>query len=313
MSYSKILVTGGAGFVGSHIVDRLISEGLEVTVLDNLSSGIIENIANKQVRFIKGDIRDYNLLTDITKNVDAVFHEAAIISVTQSIQNPFLTNEVNITGTLNLLKACLNNNVKRFIFASSAAVYGVTSTPEMNENMATNPISPYGVSKLTGEGYLRSFYNTYGLETVALRYFNIFGPRQAFNIQAQYGGVISIFLGRLCNNMPPVVYGDGEQTRDFIYIKDIVEANILALNSKKALGETINIGSGKRISINYLAQVLKELTGKTELKNVYTDTRPGDVKHGYADITKAKNLLDYKPTFSFEDGLASLVKWYLKK
>lgn len=318
MGYERILVTGGAGFIGSHIVDRLVNEDREVTIVDNLSTGLLQNIAeakarSKQIEFFKGDIRDYDLIKKVTKGVDAVFHEAALVSVTQSFKDPILTNDVNVNGTLNLLKACLDNGVRRFVFASSSAVYGKTSSPQMNENMATNPTNPYGVSKLTVEGYLRSFHMAYGLDTVALRYFNIYGPRQSFDIQSQYGGVIVLFLGRLLKDMPPIIYGDGEQTRDFVYVDDIVEANMLALNSKKATGETINIGSGTRTSVNSLANVLKKLVNKTTLENIYENTRLGDVKHGYSNINKARELLEYAPKYSLRKGLLGLVNWYVNK
>ena len=232
-SYSKILVTGGAGFIGSHIVDRLLNEGFEVTVIDNLSTGQISNLAHnldkKELQFVKGDIRDWSLVKKTMKNVDAIFHEAAIVSVPLSIQNPILTKDVNVNGTLNLLKACLECGVKRFIFASSAAVYEGSSSPQKNEDLSTNPISPYGVSKLAAEHYIRSFYKLYGLETTSLRYFNIYGPRQSYDKKSQSGGVISVFLNKLLENMQLIINGDGEQTRDFVYVHDIVEANMLAL------------------------------------------------------------------------------------
>ena len=182
----------------------------------------------------------------------------------------------------------------------------------MNESMAANPISPYGVTKLTVEGYLRSYHVAHGLETVALRYFNAYGPRQSFDIQSQYGGVIVLFLGRLLKNLPPIIFGDGEQTRDFVYVEDIVEANMLALKSNRADGETVNIGSGARTSINSLAKVLKELTNKTDLDNMYENARPGDVKHSYSDIGKARELLGYVPKYRLEEGLSELVEWYVR-
>ena len=314
MKPSRVLVTGGAGFIGSHIVDRLLSDGFDVTVLDDLSSGSLSNIARhkgqKEFRLVKGDIRDAKLVREALKGVDAVFHEAAFVSVTLSVKDPVLANDVNVAGTLNVLKASADLGVKRFVFASSAAVYGETSTPLKLEDMASVPMSPYGVSKFAAESYVRSFYRTYGLETVSLRYFNVYGPRQSFDLDCAYGGVISIFLNRLLRGMSPIVYGDGEQTRDFVYVRDIVEANMLALDSTKAAGEAINVGSGTGISVNRVAEVLKSLLNKTSVKNMYVDPRVGDVRYGYADITKAGELLGYRPTVSFEEGLRELVEWY---
>jgi len=313
--YSKILVTGGAGFIGSHIVDRLLTDDYEVTVVDNLDTGRLENIVHHQGRkefnLIKGDIRDFNLVKQILKDIDVVFHEAALASVTLSVKDPVLTNDINVTGTLNLLKASSDLHVKRFIYASSAAVYGHTSSPQKREDMTPNPTSPYGASKLAAENYVKLFHKLYGLETVSLRYFNVYGPRQRFDIQCAYGGAITIFTNRLLKNMPPIIYGDGEQTRDFVYIQDVVEANMLALNSKKAAGEVFNIGTGTNISVNQVAETLKEIMNKKNLKNEHADPRPTDIRHGYADTSKAKKILGYNPKFSIKEGLTELVSWYM--
>lgn len=314
---ATILVTGGAGFIGSHLVDRLLNEGFEVTVIDNLDTGRLKNIAHRQddkkFHFIKGDIRDFILVKEAIKDIDAVFHEAALASVTLSVETPIITNDINVTGTLNLLKASSDLHVKRFIYASSAAVYGDTPYPQKRENMAPNPTSPYGVSKLAAENYVKLFHKLYGLETVSLRYFNVYGPRQRFDIQCAYGGAITIFTNRLLKNMPPIIYGDGEQTRDFVYIQDIIEANILALNNKNAAGEVFNIGTGKNISINQIAAILKDKMNRKNLKNIYADPRPTDIRHGYADISKAKKILGYNSKFSIKEGLTNLVNWYVKK
>lgn len=314
--FQKVLVTGGLGFIGSHIVNRLLYEGFEVTVLDDLSTGKIESIAqnqpHKELEIVKGDIRDLNLVKKTMKGADAVFHEAALASVALSVQNPILVNDVNVSGTLNILKTAADLCVKRLIFASSGAVYGKTESPEKKEDDVLSPGSPYGVSKLAGEKYARSFFELYGLETVSLRYFNVYGPRQSHNLQAQYGGVITIFLNRLLKNMSPIIYGDGEQTRDFVCVEDIVQANLLAMESKNAIGESFNVGSGMRTSVNRVAQILKDALGKRDTKNVYLDPRPGDLKHGYADISKAKRMLNYAPSVSFEEGIADLVDWYTK-
>jgi nucleoside-diphosphate-sugar epimerase len=314
--YIRILVTGGAGFIGSHLVDRLLHEGFEVTIIDNLDTGQLKNIPHNQYKkephFIKGDIRDFNLVKETMKDIDAVFHEAALASVILSVQNPILTNDINVTGTLNLLKASSDLHVKRFIYASSAAVYGDTPSPQKREDMTPNPTSPYGASKLAAENYVKLFHKVYGLETVSLRYFNVYGPRQRFDIQCAYGGAITIFTNRLLRNMPPIIYGDGEQTRDFVYIQDVVEANMLALNSKKAAGEVFNIGTDTNVSVNQVAEALKDIMNKKDLKNVHVDPRPTDIRHGYADISKAKKILGYDPKFSIKEGLSELVNWYVK-
>jgi UDP-glucose 4-epimerase len=246
------------------------------------------------------------------KDIDVVFHEAALASVTLSVENPVLTNSINVTGTLNLLKASSDLHVKRFIFASSAAIYGGTTTPQKREDMTPNPASPYGVSKLAAENYAKLFYKVYGLETVSLRYFNVYGPRQRFDIQSAYGGAITIFTNRLLKNMPPIIYGDGNQTRDFVYIQDVVEANLLALNTKNAAGEVLNIGTGTNVSLNQVANTLKEILNRKDLKNVNADPRPTDIRHGYADISRAQKILGYNPRYSFEEGLTELVNWYTK-
>lgn len=312
--YQKILVTGGAGFIGSHIVDKLMEKGFEVTVFDNLDTGHIENIESHQGKedfhFIKGDIRDFNLVKKIMKDVDAVFHEAALASVTLSVQNPLLSNDINVTGTLNLLKASSDLGAKRFIYASSAAVYGDTKAPEKREDMSTNPRSPYGISKLAAENYVKIFHKLYGLETVSLRYFNVYGPRQRFDLQCAYGGVITIFTNRLLRDMPPIIFGDGEQTRDFVYIADVVEANMLALDKKDAAGEAFNIGTGLSVSVNQIAETLKDIMNKHELKNVHADPRPAEGRHGYANIRKAQKILGFHPKVSIKEGLVKLVDWY---
>lgn len=298
-------------------MDRLLKEGFEVVVLDNFSTGRIENIThaldNKNYHLIKGDIRDTTLVKEVISNVDAVFHEAALISVPQSIENPLLANDINISGTLNLLKAALDVNVKRFIFASSAAVYGEYLIPKKTEDMLTNPTSPYGVTKLAAEKYLKIFHELYGLETVSLRYFNIYGPRQNFDLNAQYGGVITIFMNRLLNNLSPLIYGTGEQTRDFVYVQDIVEANMCALNCKNANGEIFNIGSGTKTSVNRVAEHLKAVLEKQNISNTYMEQRKGDVQYNYADIKKAISALNWNPRFSFEEGIKDLVDWYTQR
>jgi len=313
LSGEKVLVTGGAGFIGSHIVDSLLAKDFEVTVLDNLSSGKMKNIEqhlNKEnLHFIKGDIRDDDAVKQAVKDIDAVFHEAALVSVTRSVENPFPTNEVNVTGTLNLLKASLEVSVKRFIYASSASVYGETETLPKKETLPTRPISPYATSKLAAENYCKAFHKVYGLETVSLRYFNVYGPRQT---HGPYSGVITIFTNRLLNDEPPIIYGDGTQTRDFTDVQDAVQASMLSLKCKNAVGEEFNVATGKQTTINQLAQTLLRLTGKTSLQPKHTDPREGDIKHSYADISKARRVLGYEPKITLKDGLNTLVEWYKK-
>jgi dTDP-glucose 4,6-dehydratase len=312
--FSRILVTGGAGFIGSHIVDRLLSEDFEVTAYDDMSFGRPENLSQnkcrKEFHFVRGDIRDCKLLRNTLKNVDAVFHEAALVSVARSIKEPLLTNDLNIVGTLNVLKAASDQGVKRFVFASSAAVYGNTPSKKISEDVAPNPVSPYGVSKVTGELYAKYFYKVHGLETVSLRCFNAYGPRQTLDSQSPYSGVITIFLNKLLSGVSPTIFGDGEQTRDFVYVEDVVQANMLALNSKNAAGEIFNVGNGVSVSVNEVAETLNNILKKKHLKTVHVSPRRGDIRHSCADITKAKETLGYKPNFSFEEGIRKLVEWY---
>jgi nucleoside-diphosphate-sugar epimerase len=312
--YSRILVTGGAGFIGSHLVDRLLSEDFKVYVIDNLNTGHLENIAHhqdkKEFHFIKGDIRDHQLVKQTISDVDVVFHEAALTSVALSMQDPILTNDVNVSGTLALLKLSLDLGVKRFIYASSAAVYGDTASEKEREDMTPNPTSPYGASKLAAENYIRLFNTLYGLETVSLRYFNVYGPRQPSDVQSPYSAAIAIFINRLLRNMPPIIYGDGEQTRDFIYIEDVVEANMLALNARNAVGEIFNVATGVNVSVNYVANTLKKIMNREHIENVYTAARQGDIRHSTAEIGKAKKLLGFHPRIRLEEGLAKLVDWF---
>lgn len=305
----RILVTGGAGFIGSHMVDKLIDSDAKVIVIDNLYSGQLENIKkhkhNKNFRFVKGDIRNFRLARQLVKEVDAVLNLAAIVSVPQSIEKPLLVNEVNVKGALNLLNACLDGDVKRFVQASSAAVYGDAQTLPVREDFKPKPLSPYAVSKIAADDYALVFHRVYGLETVCLRYFNVFGPRQANN---PYSGVITLFAKALLGDRRPRIYGDGEQTRDFVFVDDVVSANLLALTEKKAVGEIFNVATSNAVTINRLLQVLQKITGKKSLKPVYAEPREGDVRHSCASIEKAKALLGYEPVFSLEKGLSELVE-----
>ena len=311
LNFSEILVTGGAGFIGSHIVDRLLHEGVKVRVLDDLSTGDKANLAahknNNSLQFIEGDIRNYSQVMNAVKGVDAVIHEAALVSVTLSVENPLLSHEINLNGTVNLLKACLEANVKRFVFASSCAIYGDTETMPIHEGLEPNPLSPYAAHKLGAEKYAQKFHKVHGLETVSLRYFNVYGPRQKYG---PYSGVISVIVNRLLENKPPTIYGDGKQTRDFVNVNDVVEANLLALSKKAAVGEVFNIGTGEAITINKLTKIIQKTAGKADLEPIHAEPRPGDIEHSYADITKAKRKLRYKPQVKLEQGLREIVKWY---
>ncbi|MEM2280984.1 MAG: SDR family oxidoreductase [Candidatus Bathyarchaeia archaeon] len=303
----RVLVTGGAGFIGSHTVDRLLAEGIEVVVLDNLRSGSLDNVrqhfGRDDFRFVKGDIRDARLVRDLVGDVDGVIHLAALVSVPESFRDPTLTFDINVNGTLNLLRACVNSGVKRFVYASSCAVYGDAERLPIREDVPAKPLSPYGVSKLEAERHVLRFYQEFGLEIVCLRYFNVYGPRQALN---EYSGVITQFLNRIKNDMPPVIFGNGEQTRDYVHVKDVAEANLLALKSSGVTGEIFNIGTGVATSVNRLADILLKIANKEHLKIQYCETREGDIRHSVADISKAKEKLSYNPKVSLEDGLRKL-------
>jgi len=310
---SKVLVTGGAGFIGSHLVDRLLSEDFEVTIFDDFSTGQMKNISAhinlEEFHLVRGDVRDIGLAKKVVEDVDAVFHEAALVDVPLSIEKPLLFNEVNLVGTLNMLNACSNSNVKRFVFASSAAVYGDSKPARKKENTLCKPISPYGVSKLAAENYVKVFNELYGLETVSLRYFNVYGPRQFAG--SSYNAVINAFISRLLNGQPPVIYGGGKQTRDFVHVDDVVSANMLALKNKNAVGEVFVIANGTAISVYELAKELQKITNTERLKPIFAEPRVGDIKHCSADISKAEKLLGFRPKIQLEDGLSSLVKWHL--
>jgi len=309
MQISRTLITGGAGFIGSHIMDRLLKEGYEVVILDNFSSGRVKNIqrhlSSQRLHLVRGDVRNSEDVKKAVKDVDVVFHLAAIVNVPLSIENPLLVNDVNIEGTLNLLEASVKENIQRFIYVSTCAVYGEACYLPINEEHPIMPLSPYGISKFSAEGYCRIFHMIHGLETVCLRFFNVYGPRQS---EGPYSGVITQFITRLKRGEAPVIYGDGEQTRDFVYVKDVVEASMLVLECQSCGGEVINIGTGKPTTINQLAKVLAHLLGKADVKPEYAPPRAGDIRNSYADIRKAEGVLGYKPGIKLEDGIRRLLQ-----
>ena len=304
------LVTGGAGFIGCNLVQRLVALGKKVRVFDNFSTGKRENLHNihGKIELIEGDLRDLACVMEATKKVKIIFHEAALPSVFRSVIAPNTTNEVNVTGTLNLLQAARANGVKRLIYASSSSVYGNSPKLPKDEEMATNPISPYAVSKLAGEGYCQVFRHIHRLETVILRYFNIFGPYQ--DPTSEYSGVIAKFINAFLDNGKLIVYGDGEQSRDFTYVDDVVEANLIAAScSSDNSGEIFNVAAGKMITLNRMIEILKAIF-KQNPKVIYTDPRPGDVRHSLADVSKLRERLNFVTKVSFEEGLKKTVKWY---
>ncbi len=305
----KILVTGGSGFIGCNLVRRLIKEGAKVRVFDNFSTGKRQNLAdtNGDIEIFEGDLRDFAQVLEATKGVGIIFHEAALPSIIRSVKAPNTTNDVNITGTLNLLEASKVNKVKRIIYASSSSIYGDSLTLPKREDMIPNPLSPYAVSKIAGEHYMKVFQRLYGIETIILRYFNVYGPYQ--DPKSEYSGVIAKFITAFLNNKPITVYGDGEQSRDFTYVDDVVEANILAANAEVS-GEVLNVAGGNKFTLNKMIEILKIIYGKTNYEVIYTNPRPGDVKHSMADVSKIKDVLNHKAKIDFEKGLKKTVEWY---
>jgi UDP-glucose 4-epimerase len=307
----KYIVTGGAGFIGSHIVEELAQQKHEVVIIDNLFSGKLENIQSflkkKSVRFVEGSITDLPLLGKNFEGADGIFHEGAIASVPRSIANPLATNEANITGTLNVLIAARNCNVRKVLFASSSSVYGNTPTLPKREDMTPSPLSPYAVSKITGEHYLKVFSEVYGLKALSLRYFNVFGPRQ--DPKSEYAAVIPRFITKILRRESPTIYGDGGQTRDFTYVKDVVQANIRAMESD-AEG-VFNVAYCKRIDLNELASQIMEITGIT-VPLVYEPPRTGDVRDSLADIRRAQEAFGYAPEYTVRSGLEETIAWYRK-
>jgi len=299
----RILVTGGGGFIGSHLVDRLMAEGQEVRVIDNFSTGGRGNLRHlwNDLDVVEGDLRSYERASTAVRGCDAVLHQAALPSVPRSIQDPLTTNASNVEATLNVLLAARDHGVRRVVFASSSSVYGLTETLPKREDLPLRPVSPYAVGKLAGEGYCRSFWEVYGLETVSLRYFNVFGPRQ--DPLSEYAAVVPRFITAFLADEPPTIYGDGEQSRDFTYVENVVEANLLAMSAPAVAGEVFNIACGERITLNRFVEELAQLTGR-ELRPRYDLGRVGDVRHSLADLTRAERKLGYRPRVMFREGLA---------
>jgi UDP-N-acetylglucosamine/UDP-N-acetyl-alpha-D-glucosaminouronate 4-epimerase len=298
----KALVTGGGGFIGSHLVQRLLREGREVRVLDNFATGRRANLAavDGEVELIEGDVQSYERAHNAVRSCEVVFHLAALPSVPRSIQDPLTSTASNVTGTLNILLAARDEDVRRVVFASSSSVYGPQRTYPQREDAAARPISPYGVSKLAAEGYCRAFTQVYGLETVAVRYFNVFGPRQ--DPLSQYAAVIPRFITAALNDERPVVFGDGEQSRDFTYIDNTVEGTLLASTAEGVAGETFNVACGEAISLNQLLEQIREISGKP-VEAAYEDSQPGDLKRSQADISRAREALGYEPAVDLRSGL----------
>lgn len=305
-------VTGGAGFIGSNLVEALVARGDRVRTVDNLSTGFLENLEPlaPKIEFINADVGDTARMREVFSGVDVVFHEAAIPSVQKSILDPLRSNQANINGTLSVLVAARDAKVRRVIYAGSSSVYGDTPSLPKTETMTPHPISPYGVMKWVGELYAQQFTKIYGLETITLRYFNVFGPRQ--DPTSEYSGVLAKFITTLLRDGQPVIYGDGEQSRDFTFVKNVVHANLLAAETSKGVGEVVNVAVGCRYSLNETLNILNRIFS-SQVAARYEAPRSGDIKHSQADISRARECLGYEPKFDFETGLRHTVEWYRSK
>lgn len=305
----RFLVTGGAGFIGSNICKELISQGCFVRVVDNLLTGKKSNLAGiiDKIDFIEADMGDEPVARDAMKDIDIVLHQGALPSVPRSVDDPALTHQHCVNATFTLLLAARDAKIKRFVYAASSSAYGDTPTSPKVETMPDSPLSPYAVAKLTGEYYCSVFYKVFGLETIALRYFNVFGPQQ--DPTSQYAAAVPAFVTAILKDKPPTIYGDGEQSRDFSYIDNVVQANLLAARAKRTEGQTVNIACGQAITVNEIIGMINDIVGKNVKPN-YVDSRPGDVKHSLADINLAKKVIGYEPTVYFKQGLQKAIKWY---
>lgn len=305
----KFLVTGGAGFIGSNICTKLVSQGCFVRVIDNLLTGKKSNIAGiaDKIEFIEADMGNADAARAAMKGIDVVLHEGALPSVPRSVDDPAATHRHCVDATFTLLMAARDAKIKRFVYAASSSAYGDTPTLPKVETMPVNPLSPYAAAKLMCEYYCSVFYKVFGLETISLRYFNVFGPHQ--DPTSQYAAAIPAFVTSILKDKPPTIYGDGEQSRDFTYVDNVVEANLLAARAKQTKGEVINIACGEAITVNAIIDMINKIVGKN-VKPTYLPSRKGDVKHSLADITQAKKLIGFKPVVSFKDGLKKAIEWY---
>jgi nucleoside-diphosphate-sugar epimerase len=305
----KFLVTGGAGFIGSNITKKLVEQGCLVRVLDNLLTGKKANLEAviDKIEFVEGDMGDMQVAENAMKDIDIVLHQGALPSVPKSVDNPAATHRHCVDATFNVLLAARNANVKRLVYAASSSAYGDTPTLPKVETMVTRPLSPYAAAKLMGEYYCSVFYNVYGLETISLRYFNVFGPQQ--DPTSQYAAAIPAFVTSILKDKSPTIYGDGEQSRDFTYIDNVIHANLLAARAPKTQGQVINIACGDSITVNEIIDIINNLLGK-DIKSNYVDSRPGDVKYSHADISLAKEIIGYEPVVPFRQGLEKAIDWY---
>lgn len=305
----RVLVTGAGGFIGSHVAERLLRDGHEVRVLDNFSSGRRSNLLPfaDEIELVEGDIQSYERVHTAVRGCDFVVHQAALPSVPRSVQDPLTSNASNVIGTLNVLLAARDSDVQRVVCASSSSVYGANETLPKSEHLPATPISPYAVGKLASEGYCRSFWEVYGLDTVALRYFNVFGPRQ--DPLSQYAAVVPIFVNALLDMEPPLIYGDGNQTRDFTYIANVTEGTALALTAPGVAGKVFNIAYGEAVAVNALFELVRELVG-VDVEPQYIEARPGDVRHSHADVSRAEMELGYRPLVSLREGLSLTIDYY---
>ena len=304
------LVTGGAGFIGSNMVRFLLLQGQQVRVLDNFTTGKRHNLAElpHPVEVLEGDVRDLAAVRRAVRDADVVYHLAALGSVPRSIQDPRTTHEVNVGGTFNMLEASRDAGVKRFVFASSSSVYGQSHVLPQHEDLPLAPISPYGATKAVGELYCRAFYETYHLQTISLRYYNVFGPRQ--DPASQYAAAIPLFVAALLRDRRPTVFDDGEQTRGFTYVDNVLEANWLAAIAPETRGQSLNISTASAVSVNTVVRTIRTLLGRDHLEPIYAPPRPGDIKHSLADVTKARQLIGYEPKVSFDAGIRRAIDWY---
>lgn len=307
---TNVLVTGGAGFIGSNLADELIRQGAKVKIIDNLITGFRENLEeiNGDFEFIEGDLNDESSMKRALEGVEIVFHQAAVPSVPRSVDNPAETHDACVNGTFNLLLKSKESGVRRVVYAASSSAYGDQEISPKVETMQPEPLSPYAVAKLVGEYYAQVFYRAYGLETLCLRYFNVFGPRQ--NPSSQYSGVISRFVDALAKDEQPVIYGDGEQTRDFTYVANVVNANINAAQTNKGIGEVMNVANGEAISLNELFKVLQGILDKQHIQVKYESPRVGDIIHSLADNSKAIDCINYEKLVGLEDGLSKTIEWW---